>query len=425
MPYDLTQHVTGWNATNYDMVQSGGTSLSTANVTLSQDGVLTHSGGGSNADNVVIEIVPTAQYDWQVRSTGTGVTHAQNWSSFADAAAAYNDQSTYGANKTPAMGSTFTNAFELVTTSGHAATGKALRLWHGKNNYGDPGTIDNQYWIVMFNGNKNVISGQYPAGSFLTKLYFQVTCWVDAHVNYLWRLGDGSMGGSKFFIIDYHAGTATQGEWVVNNDQNTRFITAYRHTGSQTAARVERYRSGTGLSGSPDFQYQNAIDLGTPSNPTTAAQWQQRYGPFHYTTPRPSSQETTLDSQGVPDFNAAVAGIYFLRGGKTVIEVELDLANDRGRMWAAHHGSAPRLLCDTALDDTEGGLALFGSRTKSGAWGSGTGWNAVTLSNLIYTATGEQNPNYPTDAYIDYSELIVSQNPIPFPGQLSTTLPGL
>jgi hypothetical protein len=353
-----------------------------------------------------------ASQDWLARSTAAGVTHAQNWSSFSDAAAAYNHQSCYGANAQPSNPTYFANSFELVTTPSHVLSGKALRLWHGKHNYGDPGTIDNHYWIIPFNGNKNSVAGQYPSGAYLTKLYFQVCIWVDSHVNYLWRLGDGSMGGSKFFIIDYHGGSATQGEWVVNNDQNTGFITAYRHIGSSNGARVHRSRSGTGLSGGPDFQWQNAIDAGTPSNPTTGAQWQRRYGPFNYTTPRPSSQSTPLSNQGVPNADAAVAGVFWNRGGITVIEVELDLAADRGRMWGAHYGSAPRLICDTALDDTKGGVALFGDRVKA----TGIGWNAVHLSNLIYTATGAQNPNYPTDAYIDYCELIVSQKPINFPG---------
>jgi hypothetical protein len=359
-----------------------------------------------------------AAKDWLARSTAAGVTHAENWSSYADAAAAYYAASCYGANKKPDMGATFTNAFELVTTPGHVLSGKALRLWHGKNNYGDSGTIDNQYWIIPFNGNKNALAGQYPNGAYLTKVYFQVCIYVDAHINYLWRLGDGSTGGSKFFIIDYHGGSATQGEWVVNNDSNTGFVTAYRHTGAQTAARVHRTRSGTGLSGGPDFQWQNGIDAGAPANPMTGSQWQQRHGPFHYTTPRPSSQSTPLSSQGVPNADAAVAGVYWKRGGITVIEVELDLAADRGRMWGAHHGSPPRLICDTTLDDTKGGAAQFGDRVKS----TGTGWNAVHLSNLIYTATGAQNPNYPTDAYIEYCELIFSQKPINFPGGFALPL---
>jgi hypothetical protein len=63
--------------------------------------------------------------------------------------------------------------------------------------------------------------------------------------------------------------------------------------------------------------------------------------------------------------------------------------------------------------------ANFGSRVGS----QGTGWSALTLSNLVYTATGAQNPGYPTDAYTDYSEIIFHPNPINFPGGF--TLPGV
>ena len=58
--------------------------------------------------------------DWASRSASAkGVIGAENWSSYADAAAAYNSAGCYGANKNPSQGATFTNAFEIVTDAGH------------------------------------------------------------------------------------------------------------------------------------------------------------------------------------------------------------------------------------------------------------------------------------------------------------------
>jgi len=353
--------------------------------------------------------------DWAARSTAAGVTHAQNFATFATATEMYNHYNVgamvgHFANKRPDMGSRFTNAFELVSTPGHMGSGKALRLWHGKNNYGDPGTIDNQWMGIPFNGNGNAIAGQYPVGAYMTKVYVQISFWVDAHIDYYWRLGDGSTGGSKFFIIDDWDKTASVGELVVTDGNNQQFCRAYRIITSGGSAGIERARSTPG--NNTNFQRQNGID-NTSVTVTDENSAQRRWGPTYTGMTGGKSQASKLSTQGVPDPEAAIGGVAINRGGITVVEVELDLAADRCRVWQAHHGSAPKLTHDTRLENGSGtGSFNVGSRVGS----LGTGWSAVTLSNLIYTATGAQNPNYPTDAYTDYSELIFSASPIAFPG---------
>jgi hypothetical protein len=347
--------------------------------------------------------------DWAARSTAPGVTHAENWSSFATAAETYNSPRTGGMNKNPSSPTTFNNAFELITDAGHVLSGKAMRLWHGKNNYGNPGTIDNQYMSIPFNGNRNAVNGQYPTGAYLTKVYVQVCFWTDAFLDYYWKLGDGSLGGSKIFIIDNWNTTATTGEFVVTDSYNEGFVRAYRITTGGGSVGLDRTVS-TPVN-SNNFQRQNAIDRGGVL--TDMASYLRRFGPFYQGMTGGTSQASPLSTQGRPDPNAAIGGVTFNRGGITVVEVELDLPNDRARIWAGPHGQAPTLIGDTALDSATGGLGLFGSRLNGGA---GTGWSGIYLSNLIYTATGAQNPGYPTDAYTDYSEIIVSQEPINFPG---------
>jgi hypothetical protein len=164
---------------------------------------------------------------------------------------------------------------------------------------------------------------------------------------------------------------------------------------------------------SSNVQWQPAVDNGTPLSDENS--YQRRYGPFSYGMTGGTSQASKLSTQGVPDPEAAMGGVAWNRGGITVVEVEVDLANDRGRWWAAPHGVAPKLLGDTGT-----GGASFGSRVDGQA-PNGTGWSVLSLTNLIYTANGTQNPGYPLSS-IDYAEIIVSSKPINFPGGFA--LPG-
>lgn len=339
--------------------------------------------------------------DWAARSAGA--YFAENFSTYSTAADWYNRfhqgycTGTF-TPKNPGMGSTWTNAWEIVTTPGHVLSGKALRMWHGKNNYGAAGAIDNQWAALPCNGDPNNIQGAYK-----THLFFQACIWVDSFIDYYWKLGDGSLGGTKFFIIDQYNWTASQGEVVVTNQYNMGFVTGYNDVpASRDWARVQ----GT-PSNNSNYAIQPAIDNGTALGSTDASYF-RRYGPCYYGMyPGGLNQASALHLQGVPNADAAAGGVAWNRGGITVVECELDLTNDRLRVWAAPYGNPPKKLYDSG-----NGGAQFGSRVGT----YGTGWSGVTLSNLIYTATGAQNPNYPTDAYTDYVELIFSGSPINFPG---------
>ncbi len=407
----LLPYVSGFNSTLHQMTLSAG-SLP-ADVTLDPDGALDYGGTGptATATGLQITIVDTARADFLARAAAC--SFATDWSEYADAAAAYNGSACYSANKNPSQGATFTNAFELITTAGHVTGGKALRLWHGKNGQG-AGTIDNQFWVMIFNGGKTTGAA---SASYKTKAYVQLVIWVDAFFDYYWRRavangGDGTT--PKAFIIDYEGGSATQGEVVVDNQFSRGFVTTYRHTGTFTAALISQSRSTP--ANSLNFAWQPAVDRGTPATVTTQNQWEQRYGPCYDGMTGGSSQASLLSAQGVPDPDAAMGGIAWNRGGRTVVEIEVDLANDRIRTWAAHYGQSPLLIADTDLDDL--GSALVGSRVKT----LGTGWNAVHLSNLAFQADWENNPGAPL-VYTDYAEVLFSGTPINFPGGF--TLPGV
>lgn len=400
--YSVIPFTSGFNTALDQFVHSGVT-LPT-NVTVNPADGYVKSGASSVqvASGAYLTITDTPLGDFTKRMKGA--TYSTNWSEYADAAAAYNGAACYGANKNPGQGSTFTNAFELVTD--HGKSGKAMRLWHGKNGQG-AGTIDNQYWAMLFNGGKT--AGE-ATSSFRTKAYVQVVVWVDAMFDYYWKKSVAAGGGGvtpKAFIVDYDAGTATQGEVVVDNQFSRGFVTTYRHTGSSSAVLVAQARS-TPANGS-NFAWQPAIDRGTPAVITTQNQWEQRYGPCYDGMTGGTSQASLLSTQGVPDPDAAIGGVPWNRGGYTVVELELDLAADRIRTWAAKYGEAPVLVADTMKDDL--GTAVFGSRVKP----LGVGWNALFLSNLAFEADWENNPGAPL-AFIDYPEIGFSRNPIRFPG---------
>lgn len=345
--------------------------------------------------------------DWAARSAAPGVMFAENFSTYNTAADWYNrwrqgQMTPVFTPKNPGMGATWTNAWEIITTPGHVLSGKALRAWHGKNNYGSAGTIDNQWACIPFSGNPNNV-----AAGYVTEFYFQMCVWVDSFFNYFWKLGDGSVGGIKVFILDQWDTSATTGEVVITNQYNYGFVTGYHSVGPS----FDRAQNTPGYT--PNYAWQPAIDNGTPLDATIASYF-RRYGPMGYGMyPNGLNQASKLTSQGVPNPDATSGGVAWNIGGITVVEVYVKLntpGNSIVKAWAAKYGNAPKKIIDAT------GVNL-GSRVGS----LGTGWSGVTLSNLIYTATGAQNPNYPTDAYIDYVEFIVSRSPINFPGGFALT----
>jgi hypothetical protein len=340
--------------------------------------------------------------DWVARSTAAGVRYAENWSKYSTAADYFNFWNTgqmagHTCPKNPGMGTEWNNSIELVTTAGHMSSGKAFRLYLGKNNHGSSGGIDNQWFNVLFNGNPNDV-----AGAFRKKFYVQISVWVDEFVDYYWRQSDGSAQSCKFLRIDDHTATNT-GEIVVNNQYTLGFVTTYRRTpnGNPLFTRAQNTQTRT-----PNYCLQPAVNNATPANPSTDAQYKQKYGPMDFTMTNGTSQATLLHLQpNTPDPDAAIGGVTWNRGGITVVEIMADLDTQSCKVWAAHSGKAPRLLVN------EVGTCEFGDRRMA----NGVGWNCFEFTNLPYTSDGANNPGSPV-AWVDYSELICSDNPIAFPG---------
>jgi hypothetical protein len=113
-----------------------------------------------------------------------------------------------------------------------------------------------------------------------------------------------------------------------------------------------------------------------------------------------------------PDPNAAQGGITWNFGGYTVLEVEVDYPNDSFRVWAAHYGEAPKLICDSSID-TYGSADLNPGREQ--ATGE-AGWSGIQLTHFL--TGGQAEPGVRPNMYIDYVESITSLSPIDFPGGL-------
>lgn len=375
-------------------------------VTLNQTTGYVYDGAGAvgSQSGVVITIVDTAAADFAARSAGA--YWAENWSSYADATAWYNfwnRGSLVGVwtPKNPSMGSTWTNAWEIVTTAGHVLSGKALRAYMGKNP-SPGGVLDNQYAGFPLNGDPLNIPG-----AFKNKVYIQFCFWTDEYVNYYWNNPGGSPG-TKFLGVDqWNALSAGDlGETVIDGNMTyAGFLTGYHQTSGSTP--WERGRATP--SNSSNIAGQGECDTGSALDGTDASYF-RRYGPFYQGMyGAPLNQASLLSAQGVPNANAAIGGVAINRGGITVVELELDYIARRLRVWAAHHGNAPKLLRDTGAGNAYN--YTF------------PGWSGVWITNLIYQANESLNPGRPAAPYTDYSELIVHPNPINFPGGLA--LPGV
>jgi len=431
--FNLQNYVT-WNGNSpgdwvFSVTQ--GYSLETG-VSLSSNGTLSYDGSSPVASATVeFDLNTTAQADWIARSTASGVFGKENFSGFANVTAwwdAWNNGTmgqggwfiNGGGTKNPHTNPNFSQMVGLQADAGHQRTGNSLRLWMGEYNYQQAGTLD--YQIVNQYLNFNVNSA--PSAAFLTTFYIQLTIWVDAYVDYYWDIPGGGSLGLKFMRLDDQRLT-NDGEIVLQDQQSAGFVTLYRRN-DVTGTDLDTITNGGG-DGTPynstgfnilcvrqmatpanqyNLQHQPAIDNGGVL--TDEASYHRRYGPFNYGMTNGTSQSSLLHTQpNTPDPDALIGGIGWNRAGLTTVEIYVNLGLDQLKMWASHTGNAPKKLVDRRV-------CLLGSRNMP----DGVGWNTVVLTPLVYSADYASNPGYP-HSYVDYSEIIVSTNPINFPGGFS------
>jgi hypothetical protein len=245
--------------------------------------------------------------------------------------------------------------------------------------------------------------------------------------------GYGANATPKLFNIDRHDGSTNAGEVVTTNLGGQGHITGYRlvqQGGGLDFATIKRSRA-TPNSGS-DYQYQSAVDTGSPASPSTMTQYRQRYGHFNSDLIAPSFASVTGSSRwsalGVPRSDEAGA-LWNPPGSekRMVVTIEIDRPGDRIRYWTSIYGQAPVLTLDTALDQAYSGAAGILNRdavgnTGSGPAGTNTGYPGFQLTLFITDNQNAAGSSQPT-TYVDYLEIIASNSPIPHPGGFA--LPGV
>ena len=420
---NLANYVT-WNGNspgNWVFSVTNGYSLETG-VSLSGSGILSYDGSSPVASATVeFDLNTTAQADWIARSTASGVVGAENFSGWANVTAWwdawYNGTMSAGgwfisSGKNPHTDpSQFAQSVAMQAVAGHQRTGNSLRIYMGEYQYQATGTnpLDNTWVNQYFTFNPS----STPASAFLQTFYVQITIWTDAYVDYAWNsagYGAGPAPGSKFFRLDDQRGTEN-GEIVCQNAYQQGFCSFYRR--SYTGNSNNNYeRAISTPANNNNLAQQPAIDNGGVL--TDEQSYHKRYGPMYYGMLPALSQSSLLHTQAnTPDPGSVIGGIPWNRGGMTTIECFVDLVPGHFMAWAAPTGSAPKKFVDET-DSDHGSENWWGNRVMT----DGTGWNTIELTPLVYLSDSNGNPGYPHN-YVDYSEIIISTQPIKFPGGFS------
>lgn len=408
-PYDLTQHVTNWDADLYTMSQTAGSSLSSAGITLSSSGVLSYNGtSGTNIiGGVQVTIADTAEADWTARSTASGVFYRNNFS--------WKNGTTAGTETQPiATTQDLLDSANYLTGTGIAQNLLTLDTTRKLSGVGSmkmtmpagSGHICNYHLSFQGKGLRMTTPTQY-CGVSKYEFYVQFAYWADP-VNRDFDYGSG-YGGKILQILAPYVSTFQIGEVVIRRSPTAPngLLQGYRFKESGSSSTFQDYNSGTS-----DFCYTNFLcrntgeDISTGTVAEKINKLQRKHGATLYNSPA-----NDVDIQHVPKLlDAGVSG------GWMVIEayVRLGQSGDGGtvKVWAAPYGQAPTLL--------------FGSMS---AGLPDRGW---TYSESTQLFTGIQVSNYmnspaqypQTETFMCYDEIICSDNPINFPGGYSIPYPG-
>jgi hypothetical protein len=342
--------------------------------------------------------------DWQARSTATGVFFKENF-----------DYSTLGAASARSPSSHFYAASQLnggsPDPSIYSINAGGLSAKYLRINYPPNSGTSGYSWHYTFDDNP---VGYGWVGIAHDNFYFQVIVRGDRAFDFPFKTSGDEMASPKLLVIDGHDRTSTQGEVVLTNDHMRGFVASYvGFTPSHGSQLIQ-----TGImtpQGSPDFRNQPGIDAGVPSSPSSMADFRRRYGPMNSDVPNiPLSSITgssSLAAAGWPNAESAQAGVIWARNQWIVITFHIHGAGNRVRFWASKYGESPKLLGDTAA------WSLGALNMGRGS----TGYPGFQLTPFITGNTNAAGANQPV-TWIDYAEIIASNNPIAHPGGF--TLPG-
>jgi hypothetical protein len=295
-------------------------------------------------------------------------------------------------------------AIYSINTGGLSA--KYLRI-----NYPANSSTSGYSWHYTFDNNP---VGYGWIGIAHDNFYFQVIVRGDREFDFPFKTAGDEMASPKVLVIDGHDRTSTSGEVVLTNDHMRGFVSSYiGFTPSHGSQLIQ-----TGINtpqGQPDFRNQPGIDAGTPSTTTSMDDFRKRYGPMNSDRPNiPFSSITgasSLAAAGWPNAASAQNGVIWARNEWIVITFHIHGAGNRVRFWASKYGQAPKLLGDTAT------WSLGALNMGRGS----TGYPGFQLTPFITGNTNAAGAGQPT-TWLDYAEIIASNNPIAHPGGFA--LPG-
>jgi hypothetical protein len=338
--------------------------------------------------SIIIPGESADQDEWNAQKVAAGVLGYQDFSSFATTAAMLADPGNHFSGKDPVAGQ-----FDIILQNSVALVGgKTLEI----QTFGNCGAQGGNF------------SGYYKSDrSVVRQFYFQFSVWLNK-AQLGWRANSGqTIAGAKCF-------------YLAQNTPGQVYVTAGNHAfpGLHLSAQEPLRRQLT-VQGSNMYFAANALDTGVSY--TTAAQAMRRYGHAYqaiddadYSISATNPTPLIYDRAGLvwPNQDAMVGGsIPFNYDGWTTVEVYIDADNRILKMWFAHYGNTPTLLCDSTVS---------GSNIATYSPGAGlyVDWAAI---NYLTGRPGESGR--PT-AISRYDRIIWGTNPIAFPRHPNVSLPG-
>ena len=321
--------------------------------------------------------VSAADADWYQRSNESGVFYSNNF--------------TY---KNTAKTLPITNDADLIASAAQVGSSSSLVKYNTTQKLSGNGSLKlfmpsggtaDTGWNFDFGG--IAVSSK---GTVKHQFYFQFSYYIDS-VFYNLFPGPWSTYGGKICIIESPNSSFGDGEVVVRRySVPGGFIGGYV---KDETANVNYFR--LSILSNTDAALNNFIDRGTPTvtNLNTA---QQRYG-LNWA----NKDDTTIDTDYASSSPRLVSNGWF------TFEVMVDQVNDVVKVWGAPYGSAPELI----MGRMAAALPAVGTNDSSGLTPTPL-YTGIQLTNYFNTITNPPG----SDTFVGYDELIVSDNPIRFPG---------
>lgn len=252
------------------------------------------------------------------------------------------------------------------------------------------GSNSGNWWFYLKPAGASVINGDTI---YVTYRYYSPEA--------MWRNMPSPGAGYKVSIISNHDSSSVPNEMVIQNTLYKGYLQAYHQDGSSFPP-FEEARSTPCNSG--NFALQNAIDTGSPSSPSTCAQYAARYGPLYdYGDANGSPSTGDVLAQGHPRVEALSSGFPMPSAAWISIKIKVSYghfgsSDSSVRVWAARDGDPYTLI--HSYDNV-----LFGNDPS----------HPVNVLWLLPYETSRISNTKGVDTFVCYDEVIVSTQDIAAP----------